>query len=74
MQKNSAIVGVKELRQNLDNYISQIKKGKSLTIGKRSQPVLKISPIDNEEMWEEIIDFTKMKNGGVKIEEILSRI
>ena len=74
MQKNSAIVGVKELRQNLDNYISQIKKGKSFTIVKRSQPVFKISPIDNEEMWEEIIDFTKMKNGGVKIEEILSRI
>ncbi|OGH83154.1 MAG: hypothetical protein A2469_01980 [Candidatus Magasanikbacteria bacterium RIFOXYC2_FULL_40_16] len=74
MQKNSAIVGVKELRQNLDSYISQIQKGNSFIIVKRSRPVFKISPINKEEIWEEVVDFTKIKKGGVKIEEILSRI
>ena len=74
MQKDKTIVGVKELRQNLDNYISQVQKGKVFTIIKRSKPVFKISPVDNEEMWEEVVDFTKIKKGGVKIEEILSRI
>ncbi len=74
MRNNSTIVGVKELRQNLDNYISQIQKGKSFTIIKRSRPVFKISPVGSEEMWEEVVDFTKIKKGGVKIEEILSRI
>lgn len=74
MQKDRTIVGVKELRQNLNNYISQIKKGKSFTIVRRSKPVFKISPVDSEEMWEEVTDFTKIKKGGIKIEEILSRI
>lgn len=74
MQKNKTIVGVKELRQNLDNYISQVQKGKIFTVIKRSKPVFKIAPVDDEEMWEEVVDFTKIKKGGARIEEILSRL
>jgi len=74
MQKDKTIVGVKKLRHNLDNYISQVQKGASFIIVKRSVPVFKISPVDNEEIWEEMADFTKIKKGGIKIEEILSRL
>lgn len=74
MEKDKTIIGVKELRYNLDNYIAQVQKGKSFTIVKRSKPVFNISPVDSGEIWEEVVDFTKIKKGGVKIEEILSRI
>ncbi|MCK5027399.1 MAG: type II toxin-antitoxin system prevent-host-death family antitoxin [Candidatus Pacebacteria bacterium] len=72
------IVGVKELRQNLDEYIAQVGKGKSFTVFRRSKPVFKITPvIPEEDMWETVIDFTKIKKGGVLLTEVrqaLSRL
>ena len=41
--KNS-IIGLKELRENADTYISQVEKGKSFIVVRRSEPVFKISP------------------------------
>ena len=40
---------------------------------KKSQPLFKINPIE-EELWEEVIDFTKIKKGGVNIAEVLKRL
>jgi len=68
------IVGVKELRENLDKYISRINKGESFTVVRRSRPVFKISPAEEEELWEPVIDFTKIKKGGVNIEDLLPRL
>ncbi len=68
-------VGLKELRENMEKYVKQIKKGESLIVLRRSVPLFKISPIENkEERWEEVVDFTKIKRGGVDIKDILSRI
>lgn len=76
MQKTNTLVGVKELREHLDVYIAQINKGVCFTVVKRSKPVFNMTPItpDTNEEWEEVIDFTKIKKGGVKIEDILSRL
>ena len=68
------IVGVKELRENLEVYIKEVKKGKSFTVVKRSMPVFKITPPEKEEGWETVVDFTKIRRGGVAIEGILSRL
>ena len=69
------LVGLKELRQNMKKYIDCVNKGESLIIIRKSTPLFKISPIENEsEDWEEVIDFTKIKKGGVNIQDILSRI
>jgi len=72
MRNQEEIVGVKELRQNLEQYIAQIAKGKSFMVIRRSKPVFNITPVNSEENWEEAVDFTKIKKGGVKIEGILS--
>ncbi|MBI5728800.1 MAG: hypothetical protein HY983_00950 [Candidatus Magasanikbacteria bacterium] len=74
MAKLSTFVGVKELRENLGQYITNIAKGQSFTVIKRSRPVFKISPIADDGQWEEVADFTKLKKGGVKISEVLSRL
>ena len=69
------IVGLKELRENIQTYIAQIKKGNSFTVVRRSRPIFTISPPDQETgQWEPVIDFTKMKKGGVKIDELLARL
>lgn len=69
------IVGIKELRNNLDEYIEKVEKGSTFLVLKRSKPVFTISaPDKEEEMWEEVVDFTKFKRGGVNLEELLGRL
>ncbi len=68
-------IGLKELRENMEKYTKLIKSGESLIVLRRSVPLFRISPVEEkEEEWEEIIDFTKIKKGGIDIKDILSRI
>ena len=68
-------VGLKELRENMEEYIKRVKKGEDLIIMRRSTPLFRVSPIENiEEEWEEVVDFTRIEKGGVNIKDIISRI
>ncbi len=67
------IIGFKEFRENAEKYIRQVEKGRSFTIVRRSKPVLRItSPDEDENLWETIIDFTKIKKGGVPAKDVLA--
>lgn len=68
------IVNVKELRENLGAYIRRVGKGESFVVFRRSEPVFRIAPADEEDAWETVVDFTKARKGGVPIADILSRI
>ncbi|OGD31008.1 hypothetical protein A2833_00385 [Candidatus Azambacteria bacterium RIFCSPHIGHO2_01_FULL_44_55] len=70
----NTIVGLKELRQNIENYITQVKKGKSFIVVRRSKPVLRISSPEEEELWERVIDFTKINKNGVDARRILKEL
>jgi len=73
--KQQTIIGLRELRENVMDYIKQVQKGKSFTVVRRSQPVFNITPVEEEvSLWETVVDFTKIKKGGVDIKEVLSRI
>jgi len=73
MQHN--IISVKDLRLNLDAYAQKVRRGASFTVVKQSKPIFKISPVDDEESgWETVVDFTKIKKGGVPIDEVLSAL
>ncbi len=78
MNKNNTkdkFVGLKELREHMESYISEINKGKSFTVIRRSEPVFNITPVDEgEDVWETAADFTKLKKGGVELSQILSRL
>ena len=41
---------------------------------KRSKPIFQITPINEDEAWETVVDFTQIKKGGVNIQELLSRV
>ena len=66
------IVSIKALRHDVAKYAARVAKGESFIVVKRSKPIFQINPLD--ETWEEVIDFTKIKRGGVKIEDILARL
>lgn len=67
------IITLKKLRENMQEYAQKVKKGYSFVVFKKSQPLFKISPIE-EGPWEEVIDFTKIQKGGVDIKELLQRL
>ncbi|PIP86898.1 hypothetical protein COW81_03145 [Candidatus Campbellbacteria bacterium CG22_combo_CG10-13_8_21_14_all_36_13] len=71
------IVGLKELRENTEKYVEQIRKGKSFTVFRRSKPIFKITPVDewgDEGSWETVIDFRELNGEGVLAEDILSSL
>lgn len=68
------ILGLKEFRENLPNYMEQIRKGKSYVVVRRSKPIFRVSPLTDDQRWEEVVDFTKIHKGGVKIDNLLSRL
>ena len=73
----SQIIGVKELRENLSTYTDQVQAGKSFTVVRRSRPLFRMVPVvdeDDDGQWERVIDFTKIRKGGVPIDEVLSRL
>lgn len=71
------IVGLKELRENMDSYISGVKKGRSFIVVRRSQPVFRLAPVDewgDEGIWETAVNLTKIKKGGVPIDEVVASL
>lgn len=73
----NTIIGLKELRENMDNYISQVKKGRSFVVVRKSKPVFRLEPLDewgDEGVWEKVVDFTKIKKGGVFAEDIVAKL
>ena len=65
-------VGLKEFRQDVEKYAKKAMEGE-VVVFKRSHPLFRVAPLD-EEPWEEVIDFTKIKRGGVDLDELLARI
>lgn len=70
------IIGLKDLRENLPDYEKKVRSGMTFLVMKKSKPIFRLCPVDNddEELWEEVIDFTKIKKGGIAINELLERL
>jgi hypothetical protein len=66
------IINLKEFRLNTDHYISEVKKGNSFLVMKKSDQAFKVSPFEFEEIdlkddgpdWKTLIDFTKLTKDG----------
>lgn len=71
------MIALKELRLNVEKYAQEVAKGKSFVVLKQSKPIFMLSPVETnkkEERWEEVIDFTKIKKGGVDIDSLLAAL
>jgi len=67
------IVGLKELRENMEVYIDRINKGESITVFRRSTPLFRLSPVNADEVvWETVVDFTKIDKSGVDAKKVLA--
>ena len=66
-------IGLKEFRLNIEKYSKKAAKGETITVLKRAKPLFNISAV-NDGVWEVVTDFTKIKKGGVDIDEVLARL
>lgn len=69
-----SLIGLKDLRLNMGKYAEEVKAGKSFIVLKQSKPIFKITPIEEDNRWEEVINFAKIKKGGVNIDELLASL
>lgn len=72
---SKTIIGLKELRENMETYITKVQNGEQITVFRRSTPLFTINPIDDDEShWETVIDFTEINKNGVSGREILKSL
>ena len=68
------IVGLKDLRENMGKYVRDVARGNEYVVVRRSKPLFRmVAPLEDEN-WETLVDFTKIKKGGVNIKDLLSRL
>ena len=65
------ILGLKELRENMQKYASLVERGESFIVVKKSKPLFKITSPDDEGLWETVVDFTQMTKSGVDAKKVL---
>jgi prevent-host-death family protein len=73
----TTVIGLKDLRENTEQYISRVKKGRSFLVVRRSKPIFRVSPVDewgDEGVWETVVDFTKINKNGVPVDDILASL
>lgn len=69
------LIGLKELRENVDTYISGVRKGESFIVVRRSKPIFKITPPDDaDELWETVVDFTEFYKDGIPAGQLLKKL
>ena len=68
------LIALKDLRLNMEKYTTLVKAGKSFVVLKQSKPIFRIIPIDEDNNWEEVVNFTKIKKGGVDIDALLAAL
>jgi antitoxin (DNA-binding transcriptional repressor) of toxin-antitoxin stability system len=66
-------VALKEFRQDVEKFAGKVARGMTLVVTKRSRPLFRVAPVDDG-IWEEVVDFTKFKRGGIRIEDLLGRL
>lgn len=64
------IIHLKELRENVNKYAKRVQRGDSFLVMRRSKPLFRVSPVE-EEGWETLIDFTKFRKGGIPASELI---
>ena len=64
------LVSLKDLRTKLTDYTKRVSEfGESFVILKKSKPVFKIVPVD-QDSWETVIDFTDIDSKGVPMDKV----
>lgn len=69
------VIGLKELRENVDTYVAAVKKGGRFLVVRKSKPVfLLTSPRELDGAWETALDFTEFYAHGIPARRLLKKL
>ena len=70
----STIIGIKELRQDMEHYAREVKRGRSFIVVKHSRPVFSIvsvlQTLEDEKQWQTVLNFHEIRKGGVSFDDL----
>lgn len=67
------LVTLKEFREDVAKYAGRIARGETFVVTKRSRPLFRVEPVE-EEGWETVIDFTQFRKGGIPASQLLKML
>ena len=69
------VIPIKEFRKNLSHFADIVEDGGIIVVIRHSQPAFKVIPVNQEEKWEELIDFTAGgKKKGIPARKLLTEM
>ena len=68
------LITIRELREGMPAIINKVRRGGEFLVLKKSRPVFRLTAPESDDNWETVIDFTKIKKGGVKIDELIKAL
>lgn len=68
------VIGLKDLRENMSKYAAEVQDGKSLVVVKRSRPLFRLVPINADEGWETLVDFSQISPEGIPADQVLASL
>ena len=66
-------VTYQDLRLHMNEYARRVKLGDSFTVVQKSKPLFTIAPV-KKTSWRTIVDFTKIRPGGIPAEQALKAL
>ncbi|MDQ3721331.1 MAG: type II toxin-antitoxin system prevent-host-death family antitoxin [Actinomycetota bacterium] len=48
-------IGVRELRQNASKYLREVKRGETVEVTDRGEPVARLVPVPQESTWDRLV-------------------
>ena len=76
MNKETKIVGLRELREKMDTYVTRVGKGESFLVLRKSKPVFKMEPVDewgDAGKWENL-DLRNKQGAGMDAKKLIALI
>lgn len=67
-------IGVRELRQNASRYLREVKRGETVEVTDRGEPVARLVPIPQESAWDRLVAEGRIIPGGGNLLDVIDPV
>lgn len=68
------MISYNDLRVHMSEYARRVMLGDSFTVVQKSRPLFTIAPVKKKERWRTVVNFTKIRPGGIPAEQALKAL
>ncbi|MGI8661541.1 MAG: type II toxin-antitoxin system Phd/YefM family antitoxin [Thermoleophilaceae bacterium] len=67
-------IGVRELRQNASRYLREVKRGETVEVTERGEPVARLVPIPEESTYERLVAEGRIRPGRGNLLDVIDPV